>query len=66
MQKTDTGWDWGLLLYTGTVTLHMAPNLFWRCTPRKLNTLVNVHMEITNGKSNKEASVVTGFIDDIL
>lgn len=59
----DDAWDWPYLLYTGTIILKMSEQYFWRLTPRKLNALVKVHMEVNNGKETEQKPK---FIDQIL
>lgn len=34
--------------------LHMSPREFWKCTPRKLATLSEVHAEMNNPKQKKK------------
>ena len=43
----------------------MSEKEFWRCSPRKLYALLDVHMEMMIGKKKKEKSKM-GFIDQVL
>lgn len=58
-------WDWPLLYYIGTVILNMSPPVFWKSTPRKLDALLKVHIELNNPKKAQEQSKV-GYIDQII
>lgn len=58
-------WDWTLLYYVGTVMLHMSPGLFWKCTPRKLQALISMHLEIQK-PTNKKNKADKAFIDQVL
>lgn len=54
-KKKAEKWDWALLYYVGTVVLNMTEEEFWKCTPRKLFSLLNIHAEINgNLKENKK------------
>jgi hypothetical protein len=51
------------MYYVGTVLLRMDENTFWRTTPRKLFSLMEVHVKINNpdaatpsGKDNKQVA----------
>ena len=46
------------LYYTGTVTLQMNPQQFWRTTPVQLSVLSSVHGELLNPKKQKTAMTV--------
>jgi uncharacterized phage protein (TIGR02216 family) len=45
--KLTEQWDWALLYYLGTVVLNMTEEEFWKCTPRKLFALLNIHGEVS-------------------
>ncbi|WP_413373290.1 hypothetical protein [Paenibacillus taichungensis] len=51
----------------GTVLLGMTDQEFWRCTPRKLFGLWEVHMRV-NGldKENEKPSAPPGYIDQFI
>ena len=61
----DDAWDWPLLLYSGTTVLKRAEREFWRMTPRKLQTLVTVHVELNKADDKQEKSPKQGYIDQI-
>jgi hypothetical protein len=42
----------------------MSEKEFWRCSPRKLYALLDVHMEMMIGKKKKKPKM--GFIDQVL
>lgn len=42
------------MLYTATVLLKRSEASFWRMTPRKLNALASVHIEVKSGKKKEE------------
>lgn len=50
----NDSWDWPLLYYAGTVTLRMSPAQFWRCTPRKLDLLLKVHVRVNATEEDQE------------
>lgn len=59
-------WDWPLLLYTATVLLKRTEKQFWRMSPRKLQALVKVHVDLNNGDTETdEPKAKQGFIDQI-
>lgn len=62
MSSSDA-WDWLFLYYAGTVLLHMTPIQFWRSTPRKLDALMNVHIDLNKAKEQNNSGTPTGFID---
>lgn len=47
-------WNWLWLYYLGTVVLGMSEAEFWRCTPRKLFALAEVHLKVHSGEGQKE------------
>jgi hypothetical protein len=63
-------WDWSLLYYLGTVVLNMTEEEFWKCTPRKLFALLEVHDEVNgsaeehgqNGKITNPQQVLKQFM----
>jgi hypothetical protein len=60
-------WDWDWLYYMGTNLLKMSEKEFWRCTPRKLFALWNVHKKV-NGldtKTTKKEENKEVFIDQL-
>lgn len=61
----DDAWDWPMLLYVGTVILKRPESHFWRMTPRKLNALTKVHVEINSPGESKANKPTTGYIDQI-
>jgi hypothetical protein len=51
------------MYYIGTVLLNMEESTFWRCTPRKLFSLIDTHIRINNpdeakpsGQSNQSVA----------
>jgi len=62
----DDAWDWVLLYYTGTIILKMPMIQFWKCTPRKLQKLVDMYIYI-NSSNNKDKSKQSkpGYIDQV-
>lgn len=56
--KLKEQWDWALFYYLGTVVLNMTEDEFWKCTPRKLFTLLDIHGEI-NGNSENQNKVTS-------
>lgn len=64
---TGDAWDWPTLLYIGTVILRRSEREFWRMTPRKLNALAAVHVELHSGGKTKHngEDVQYGYIDQI-
>jgi len=42
----------------------MSEKEFWRCSPRKLYALLDVHSEIHGGEKKKKPKM--GFIDQVL
>jgi uncharacterized phage protein (TIGR02216 family) len=62
MPIQDT-WDWPFLYYAGTVLLKMNPGMFWRTTPRKLDILIKVHIDLS--KDKKQSNAPTGYIDQL-
>lgn len=59
-------WDWPFLLYVGTVLLKRTEAAFWRTTPRKLNVLIETHLELNKSSNDDEAIPKNGtFIDQI-
>jgi len=45
----------------------MPEQAFWKCTPRKLIALIDVHVKINGGDSKKEkAQPKQGFIDHVI
>jgi hypothetical protein len=42
------------MYYVGTVLLRMSEETFWRCTPRKIFALMDVHVDI-NSTSEQRA-----------
>lgn len=63
MPISDT-WDWPFLYYSGTVLLRMSPGMFWRTSPRKLDLLMKVHIDI-HKEQESSPNVPTGFIDQV-
>jgi hypothetical protein len=63
MPKNDN-WDWPFLLYTATVVLHRPERQFWRMTPRKLNALAKVHVEVNEPSEEKQPK--QQYIDQIM
>ena len=60
-------WDWVLLYYIGTVVLNMTEDEFWKCTPRKLFALLNIHAEVKgNIKENKKITEQTQAIQNFM
>ncbi len=45
------------MYYIATVLLNMKEEVFWRCTPRKLFSLINVHARINNPDEAKPSGV---------
>jgi len=41
-------------MYLGTVILGMSEAEFWRCTPRKLMALTDVHLKVYSEQGQKE------------
>lgn len=62
MPSSDA-WDWLFLYYAGTVILRMTPIQFWRSSPRKLDTLMRVHIDLNSSKEDKGKP--TGYIDQV-
>ena len=60
----DDGWDWRYIKYSGRIVLKMSEEEFWRTTPRELNALVKVHIEVNTPKKKKKG--ITGYIDQVL
>ncbi len=61
------GWDWDWIYYIGTVLLGMSEAVFWRCTPRKLFALWDVHKKyhgLEDGADQDKAS--TSYIDQFI
>lgn len=52
----DDDWDWSLLYYVGTVILGMTEEEFWKCTPRKLFSLLTIHGEVS-GQSDGQGKI---------
>lgn len=46
--------DWPFLFYLGTVVLHMSEQEFWKCTPRKLFALTDVHVKLNSPEKQKK------------
>lgn len=51
---SSTYWDWPLYFYVGTTILQMTPRYFWRCTPRKFNSLCKVHARLNSANNNNK------------
>ncbi|WP_432408640.1 hypothetical protein [Wukongibacter sp. M2B1] len=62
----NSEWNWAWLFYLGTNILNMTETEFWRCTPRKLFSLWEIHKEVNQlNKSNKD-NTKEGYIDDVI
>lgn len=59
----NDAWDWPFLNYCATVLLHRTEMQFWRMTPRKLNALMAVYIELN---SHNNGNGKAGFIDNVL
>jgi len=57
-------WDWVLYRYTATVILNMSTDEFWKCTPRELKRLMDIHAEVNNPNSKRAGKL--HFIDEVL
>ncbi|WP_327866268.1 hypothetical protein [Aneurinibacillus aneurinilyticus] len=44
----------------------MEERTFWRCTPRKLLALLEVHRRVNGGEDRVKDQVRKGFIDQVL
>jgi hypothetical protein len=65
MPVTDT-WDWPFLYYAGTVLLKMSPGMFWSISPRRLDLLLKVHIDVSKQQEGGGASSApTGYIDQL-
>lgn len=66
MSPKDT-WEWPFLMYVGTVILRRPEKAFWRMTPRKLTSLMNVYVELKTPKDEKDTTQnKMGYIDQVL
>ncbi|WP_353928758.1 hypothetical protein [Desulfofundulus kuznetsovii] len=55
------------MYYAGTVILGMSEEEFWRCTPRKLHALLEVHARINSPDSkDKPLAGQPATLDDLL
>jgi hypothetical protein len=61
----EDAWNWILLYYVGTVLLHMSIIEFWKCTPKKLQKLVDMHIELNSASTKSQNKPESGFIDQI-
>jgi hypothetical protein len=43
----------------------MSPGMFWRITPRKLDLLIRVHIDMNTVEDEKKQKPKQGFIDQI-
>lgn len=46
-------------MYAGTVVLGMSEEEFWRCTPRKLYAMLEVHFRLHSTDEQKEQERLT-------
>lgn len=53
------------MYYMGTVLFSMNESEFWRCTPRKLFALLQVHNKRFEGEIDQQQTQ-RGFIDQVL
>lgn len=60
-------WDWVSLFYAGTTILGLSEESFWKATPRKLNALTKIHMELNSQEETQKTKKAeqTGFIDQL-
>lgn len=63
---TDASWEWDVLYYCGTVLLKMHPITFWRTSPRKLDVLTKLHLDINNPDGQSSSSGTKGYIDQVM
>lgn len=59
------GWDWNWLYYMGTVLLGMDERSFWRCTPRKLFSLWEVHKKVNGLDKQDPQGAEEVYIDEL-
>lgn len=56
--QLQENWDWALFYYLGTIVLNMSEDEFWKCTPRKLFTLLKIHDEV-KGTAEEEKDKIS-------
>lgn len=52
------------MYYFGTVLLNMSEEVFWRCTPRKLFSLMDVHVQLNTTEEQRAEKGIKGRHND--